>query len=244
MWGVIKTIYGEIFYKPLLNGLLFLTSVLPFHDLGLAVILLTLAVKLILFPFTHKSLKTQAVMKKIEPEIKKIQHVHKDDRQEQAKKLMELYREHGVNPFSGFFMIFLQLPILISLYHIFWRGLGVLPENVNTVFLGLIPLTEASVGMAVLAAISQFWQAKLAIPPKTSNTGGQLDMAQMMQKQMVFVFPFMIFIIAYKLPAAVALYWTFMNIFAILHEAYVRKISVKKTETSKFSAVFQNGEQK
>ena len=96
-------------------------------------------------------------------------------------------------------------------------------------FLGFISLTEANVGMALLAAISQFWQAKLAIPPtqqgrSDKNVGASSpNMASMMQKQMLFVFPILIFFIAYKLPAAVSLYWTSMNIFAIVHEAYVRR---------------------
>ena len=224
MWGIIKTAYSQIFYKPLLWGLVFLSSSLPGQDLGVAIILLTLIVKLILFPLTHKALKTQRVMKELEGEIKKIQTDNKDNREEQAKKLMELYRAHGINPFSGFFGIFIQLPILIALYQIFWKSLAVLPATVNTMFLGFIPLTEASVGMAAFAAISQYWQAKLAIVPKPKNTNIQPDMASMMQKQMLYVFPVIIFMISYKLPAAVALYWTFMNIFAILHEAYVRRI--------------------
>lgn len=238
MWSLITTAYNEIFYRPLLNGLLFLTSVLPFNDLGFAVIFLTIIVKLILFPLTHKTLKTQQTMKKIEPEIKKIQSGVKN-KEEQARELMALYRSHGINPFSGFFMLFLQLPILIALYHVFWKGISFVspeiysflsvPENMNTIFLGLIPLTEASIGMAVLAAISQFWQAKLAIPPTSSrgsdkNVGAtKPDMAGMMQKQMLFVFPVLIFFIAYKLPAAVSLYWTAMNLFAIVHEAIVRR---------------------
>jgi len=233
MWGIIKIAYGEIFYKPLLNGLLFLTSTLPFNDLGFAVIFLTILVRLILLPFTHKTLKTQQVMKKLEPDIKNIQNSNKN-REEQAKELMNLYKSHGINPFSGFFSLFLQLPILIALYHVFWKGLPFkitevysflsIPGTINTVFLGFISLTEANVGMALLAAISQFWQAKLAIPPKV-NQSKQGDMAGMMQKQMLYVFPVMIFFIAYKLPAAVSLYWTSMNIFAIVHEAYVRRKS-------------------
>ena len=223
MWGFIKTTYSQIFYEPLLWGLVFLSSSLPGQDLGIAIILLTLIVKLILFPLTHKALKTQRVMKELDSEIKKIQTDNKDNKEEQARKLMELYRAHGINPFSGFFGIFIQLPILIALYQIFWKSLSVLPVTVNTVFLGFIPLTEASVGMAAFAAISQFWQAKLAIVPKQNTDNKQPDMASMMQKQMLYVFPVIIFMIAYKLPAAVSLYWTFMNIFAILHEAYVRR---------------------
>ena len=217
MWSAIKIFYIQVFYEPLLWGLVFLSSSLPGKDLGIAIILLTLIVKIILFPLTHKTLKTQQVMKKLEPDIKKIQSDQGSSKEEQARKLMELYRAHGINPFSGFFGLFVQLPILIALYHIFWKGLEVIPTGVNTLFLGFIALGEASIGMAALASISQFWQARLSLVPSSAKAGDGKDMSKIMQKQMMYVFPVIIFMIAYKLPAAVSLYWTAMNVFAIMH---------------------------
>jgi YidC/Oxa1 family membrane protein insertase len=224
MWASIVAIYTKVLYEPLLGALLYLAAILPFHDLGIAIIVLTVAIKLVLFPLTHRTLKTQQTMKRLEPEIKKIQN-DKKNREEQAQKLMELYRAHGINPFSGFLALLVQLPILIALYHVFWRGLAVAPDSVNMVFLGIVSLADPNLGMAALAALSQFWQAKLAIPPHSAKAPRGKDMASMMQKQMMYVFPIMIFFIAMRLPAAVALYWTAMNIFAIVHEAYVRRAS-------------------
>lgn len=234
----LKIFYNEIFYQPLLNALLFLTSALPGHDLGLAVILLTVLIRILMFPMTHKMIKTQNAMKRIEPEIKKI-YEEKKNKEEQAKALMELYRAHGINPLSGFAMLIVQMPLLIAMYQVFWRGIPFqanevysflsVPVSVNTLFLGLIPLTEASVGLAALAAISQFWQAKLALPaspPKGTSSKG--DMSKAMQWQMIYVFPVLIFILSFKLPAAVALYWTAMNIFAIVHEAIIRKSASRR----------------
>ena len=227
----LKIFYNQVFYLPLLNALVFLTSVLPGHDLGLAVILLTVFIRALMFPMTHKMLKTQNAMKKIEPDIKKI-YDEKKNKEEQAKALMALYKEHGINPLSGFLMLLIQLPLLIALYRVFWRGIPfqasevyfflTVPPEVNTMFLGFISLTSASVGLAALAALSQFWQAKLATPPSNQpkNKG---DMAQAMQWQMLYMFPILIFILGFKMPAAVSLYWTAMNVFAIVHEAIVRK---------------------
>jgi YidC/Oxa1 family membrane protein insertase len=90
-------------------------SVIPGADIGVAVILLTLLVKFVLFPLSHKSSKSQADMKKIEPDIKALQEKHKGDKEALAKKTMELYKEKGVNPFSGCLPIILQLPIIIAL---------------------------------------------------------------------------------------------------------------------------------
>ncbi|QQG42697.1 MAG: YidC/Oxa1 family membrane protein insertase [Candidatus Giovannonibacteria bacterium] len=243
--SLLKTLFHEIFYLPILNALVFLTSVLPGHDLGLAVILLTALIRALMFPMTHKMLHTQNAMKRIEPEVKKI-YEEKKNREEQAKALMELYKKHGINPLSGFFMLLIQLPLLIAMYRVFWRGIpfnasevyGLLSASgpINLIFLGLIPLTEASVGMAALAAISQFWQAKLAMPPKVFSAKDKNDppdrqagMGRAMQWQMLYVFPIIIFVISFKLPAAVSLYWTAMNVFAIVHEAVVRRSASRRS---------------
>lgn len=238
----IKLFFNEIFYLPILNALLFLTSILPGHDLGLAVILLTVLIRALIFPMTHKMLKTQNAMKKIEPELKKI-YAEKKNKEEQGRAVMELYRAHGINPFSGFLMLIIQLPLLIAMYRVFWRGIPfqvneiypflTIPVEVNTLFLGFISLTSASVGLAALAALSQFWQAKLAMPPAQNNKEkGKQDMSRAMQLQMVYVFPILIFILGFKLPAAVSLYWTSMNIFAIVHETIVRRSASRQTAES------------
>ncbi len=235
MWIFIKYLFHAIFYRPLLNGLLFLTSILPFHDLGFAIILLTIIIRLMMFPLTHKTLRTQHIMKKLEPEIKKIKEGNKS-REEEARATMELYKAHGINPFSGFLALFIQFPLLIALYQVFWKGLPFskediykflpIPTYINTHFLGFIPLDKGSIGMAALAALSQYWQARLAMPPKSNTLSQQKsDPAALMQKQMLYMFPVLIFILGFRLPAAVSLYWTAMNIFAIVHEAIVRKSS-------------------
>lgn len=225
----LKVFYNEVFYRPLLGALVFLTSILPGHDLGFAVILLTVFIRTLMFPFTHQMLKTQSAMKRIEPEVKKI-YAEKKNKEDQTKALMELYRAHGINPLSGFFMLLIQLPLLFAMYQVFWLGVPFRPEEVypflnipasiNTMFLGFINLTEASILLAALAAASQFLQAKLAT---VSDGGEKKDMQRAIQMQMTYFFPILIFFIAFRLPAAVSLYWTAMNVFAIVHEAVVRK---------------------
>jgi YidC/Oxa1 family membrane protein insertase len=232
MFSFIVTLYNEIFYYPLLNGLLFLTSALPGMNLGIAVILLTLFIRGLMFPITHKMIKTQHAMKKLEPEMKKIKD-GKQNKEDQAKAIMDLYKRHGINPFSGILALLLQFPVLIALYHVFWQGIPfnpeeiysflIIPAGINESFFGFFLLTEASVVMAAIAAVSQYIQAKLAILPGSEGGEKKKDFAFMMQKNMVYVFPFIIFIFASRLPAAVSLYWTAMNIFAIVHEAIVRK---------------------
>jgi len=234
MWSAFKIVYNTFFYEPLLNGLLFLTNILPGYDLGLAIIVLTILIRTILFPLNHRMIKTQRAMKMIEPEIKKIQK-EITKKEEQGKALMGLYKAHGINPFAGFFALLIQLPLLIALFQVFQKDILsqtdlvysfiTIPNPIHTLFLGFIELTKPSYFVAAIAAVSQFFQAKLAMPPKTNEKPS--DFSAIMQKQMVYMFPVMIFIFSVKLPSAVSLYWTVMNVFAIVHEAIVRKKAEK-----------------
>ena len=122
--SLLSTIYNEILFKPLFNALVFLTSVVPFADLGVAVVILTVIVRFVIFPFTHKSIKTQAKMREIEPELKKIRSETNGKQEEQARRTMELYKRHGVSPFSGCLLLLIQLPILIALYQLFIKDIS------------------------------------------------------------------------------------------------------------------------
>lgn len=239
-------LYNLIFFEPLLNGLALLIKYLPLHDMGLAIIILTLAVRFVILPFTHKSTVTQIKMKRLEPELKEIKNTHKNDSQAQAKKTMELYKRHGINPVAGILTLFIQIPIIFALYKVFLGGTTfdpahlysfvAAPDFVNVKFLGLIDVTKKSYIMPIFASLTQFYQMKLAIPPiKKQDMGNSFkdNLAKSMNVQMRYVMPFFIFFIGLRLSSGIALYWTTMNIFAIVHEAIVRKKAEK---------IYENGE--
>src|SRR5271170_3636177 len=168
-------LYHIIFKYPILNLLIFFYQTIAFHDLGLAIIFVTLFIRIILYPFFHNGAKQQMLMQRIQPHVKKIQEQHKDDREKQAQALMALYKEHGVNPFSSILLLILQLPILIALYRIILyelAGTAALtglysfvhaPTSINAMFLGLINLQAKNFWMVLAAAAAQFFQARLAI---------------------------------------------------------------------------------
>lgn len=227
-------------YDPLYNGLVFLVSVVPFADVGIAVIILTVLVKLVLFPLSIKMVKTQLAVRELEPELKKIKAKHKEDQPEQARQTMALYKERGVNPFSGFLLLLIQFPIIISLYFVFLNGgfpeidtellysFIKIPQSINMDFLGLINVGEKSLILGLLAGITQYFQLKLSLPPMKPRENGSTpsfkeDMARSFNIQMRYIMPVVVFVIAYVISAGVALYWTTSNIFAIGQEIYVRK---------------------
>lgn len=235
---MLSTLFHTLLYNPLYNALVFLVSVVPFGDVALAVIVLTLVVKLVLFPLSIKAVKTQMLTKLIEPEVAALKEKYKNDKQEQAKKIMALYKERGVNPFSSIFLLLIQLPIIFALYFVFLRGglplvdTSVLysfvpvPDVVNMSFLGFGDVSERSIILALLAGLTQFFQAKLALPPlkeRGEKDSFKEDLARSMHLQMRYVLPVIVAVIAFTISAAIALYWTTSNLFAIGQELYMRK---------------------
>jgi len=238
-------LYTTFIYEPLYNGLMFLAGHLPFLDAGVIIILFTIIVKILLFPLSRKAARTQIAMKMYEPEMNAIKEKHKDDKQAQAVQVMAFYKAKKINPFSSIFLILIQLPIFFALYKVFYSsGLSApdasilysfvkVPESVDMNFLGLIDIGAKSAVLAVLAAVSQFFQIKLSMPaaaPKTGKGGFQEDFAHSMQTQMKYVFPIMILFIAYHVAAALALYWVTSNLFMIGQEIVVKRQMAKTRE--------------
>ncbi len=229
--------FKEVFYQPLYNGLVFLMDIIPGADAGIAVILLTVIVKLVLFPLSKRSIETQFAMRRFQPELDALKKQFANDREGYARATMVFYKEKHINPFSGFFLLLVQLPVIISLYYVFFRG-G-LPEinetlryafiprpEVSMEFLGLIDIAGKSFFLAALAGITQFFQVKLALPPPAPGTRDgsfQGELMHGMHVQMKYVMPIVAAVVAYTISGAVALYWTTSNLFAIGQELFVRK---------------------
>ncbi|MFA5095528.1 MAG: YidC/Oxa1 family membrane protein insertase [Candidatus Paceibacterota bacterium] len=233
---MLSNIWNTILYGPLLNALAFLVSIIPGGDIGIAVIILTLFVKTVLFPLSQRSIESQIKMNLLAPELKKI----KDSgvsKEEQAKQTFELYKHHKTNPFSGCLLIFIQIPIIFALYYVFLKGINLesglysfihAPEHINMLFLGILDISQKNILiLAILAGISQYFQASLmpkpAISEKIDKSSFQENMTKSMQTQMKYVFPFIIAFIAYSVSGAVALYWITSNIFAIGQQMYANK---------------------
>jgi len=222
--------FNLILYQPLLNILVLLYQYLPGHDFGIAVIVLTILIRLILYPLMAQSIKSQKVLSELQPKIQEIQQRFKDDKEKQTKEMMALYQKEKINPFGGCLPLFIQLPILFALYRVFWKGFqpGELtnlysfishPGAIDPNFLGIINLAYPSLILAVLAGILQFFQTKMATPqtPKiTQKEGAQMaQFSNMMQKQMLYFFPLFTIFILWKLPAAIGLYWVVTTLFSI-----------------------------
>jgi YidC/Oxa1 family membrane protein insertase len=239
---MISHVFNLVLYQPLYNAFIGFIGTFPWIDAGIVVVIFTLLIKLVLFPLSQKSVRSQIEMKKIQPEIDELKIKYKDNKQEQALKTMALYKEKGVSPFSGIILALIQLPILIALYMVFYRGgitdinTGVLysfihvPEHINRFFLGIFDITEKNVYLAILVAIGQYYQIKFTMPSTPKKAEGekkdvsfQGELAKSMSMQMKYVMPALMFFVAMNFKSLVSLYLITSSLFAIGQELYMRK---------------------
>ncbi len=244
MFEAIGNFFYIILYQPLFNLLIFLYTAVPGQDFGVAIICLTLIIRIVLFPLSVKAIKSQRALQKLQPKIQEIQTKYKDDRETQAKETLALYKAENINPFSGLLLALIQLPILIALYRVFWNGLNpkqlaflygfvANPGHVNALFLHQIDLSQPNIIFAVLAGLTQYFQTKMLLPKITPDKSKGPDMAQMMQKQMVYFLPVFTIIILLRLPSALGLYWIASGIFSIVQQYIILQRHKEPAEAKK-----------
>ncbi len=224
---MISYLFNEIFYRPLFNGLIFLYNIVPGHDLGVSIIILTILIRFILWPLTSKSIKNQKVLTKIQPQIEEIKKKFKNNKEAQAKALMGLYSENKINPLAGFLPLVIQIPIIFALWRVFLNSLNLdlnslysfipAPTHIQSIFLGLVDLSHKSVVLAILAGILQYFQTKMIMPLSTKPTGTS-DFSYIMSKQMLYFGPILSIIIFWSLPAALPLYWIVVTLLTLLQQ--------------------------
>jgi len=224
-------IYTALLYQPILNVFVGLYNLIP--EVGVVIILLTLAMRLILYPFYKKQVEAQKSMQDLQPKLNEIKSKYKDNKEEQAKAMMELYKTNKVNPLSSCLPVLIQLPIFLAVYQVLRNGLSNTetfdllysfvskPEMIDPMFLGYFDLAGRSVVLAVLAGLAQFWQAKMLVKTKAKppvEGSKDEDTMAMMNKQMMYFMPVMIIVFGLTLPSGLSLYWLVSTLFMIAQQ--------------------------
>lgn len=245
--------YHELIFRPLYNGLVLIMNSVPGIDVGVAVILFTVVVRFILFPLSKSALLTQARMKEVEPETNEIKSKYSNDKQTQALKIMQLYKDKKIKPFASVWLLLIQIPILIGIISVFYKIIPeVRPEflysfvsvpHIKASLLGL-DLTHKSFILALITAVAQFLQLYFSIasrqqkglakPNNTSDISAQV--AYSMNAQMKYVFPIIAFVSTYWIipksfpgaAAVIAIYWSVTSLFTLCQELYISKKFLKK----------------
>jgi YidC/Oxa1 family membrane protein insertase len=228
--------FQTIFYQPILNLLIWLYNTISFHDMGIAIMLLTIVIRLVLWPLSQKSIKAQKELQELQPKINDIKAQYKDDKQGQAAAIMKMYKDHKINPFSSCLPLLIQLPFLIAVFRVFADGAGsklellypfvAKPEIINSLAFGFLDLNKPNVYLAVLAGLAQFWQTKMMMtkrPPVKTEGSKDEDMAAIMNKQMLYFMPVLTIFIGWSLPGGLTFYWFFVTVLTALQQMYVFK---------------------
>ena len=219
-----------ILIQPILNLLVLMYRYIP--DIGVVIILLTVVIRLLLMPSFHKSLKAQKQMTALQPMLNEVREKHKNDKEKQAKAIMELYKEQNVSPFGSILPLLIQLPLLIALYKVFILGLGGKdlqeflypfvhnPGTISPYFLHFINLAKPNIYLGIVAGAAQFIQSKMMIPPPSKNNDAT---ANALAVQTVYILPLLTVFISLRLPAGLPLYWLVTTLFAVGQQYYIMK---------------------
>lgn len=234
-------LFTTIFYQPILNLLVFLYNTVSFQDLGVAIILLTVIIKAILWPLNKKSIKSQKDLQDLQPKLNELKKQYGDDKMGLSQATMNLYKESKINPLSSCLPLLIQLPFLFAVYRVFRDGLNSKldlvysfinkPEVINGVFLGFLDLNKPSIYLAVLAGLAQFWQAKMMSTKKPeikTDSAKDESMTSIMNKQMLYFMPAITIFIGISLPGGLTLYWFIITLLTALQQALIFK---KKNST-------------
>ena len=184
-----------------------ITKATGFGSYGAAIILLTIVVKMILYPLTVKQVKSMKAMQELSPKMKKIQEKYKDNPQLMQQKVGALYKEAGVNPLAGCLPLIIQMPILMGMYYALYNFQYPTEEAAKFLWLPSMSAPDPLYILPVLSALTTFLQQKMT----TTEVNQQM-------KIMMVVMPIFIGWISLKFPSGLVLYWVTMNVVQIAQQ--------------------------
>lgn len=214
-------IWNQYFVYPLSTVIIFFANTFK-GSYGLAIVVVTLIVRLFLVPLNVKQVKSSMAMQKLQPEIKELQKKYSSKDQETQQKLqketMALFQKHGANPLAGCLPIFVQMPVFIALYHAIMRT-----EAIKTGSFLWFELGSMDPVLPIIAGAATFYQQKLMMADSPASDNPQM-------KMMLYMMPIMITVFAFFFPAALALYWVVGNIFMVAQTLFIRRPMLKQEE--------------
>ena len=235
---MIVQLYTTILYQPLFNLLVFFYNIIP--DIGIAIILLTIIVKIILWPLSHKGLKSQKVLQDLQPKMNALKEKYKDNKEKLGQETMALYKREKINPMSSCLPLLIQFPVIIAVFRVF-RAIFAetvdfsllysfvsIPKVINPITLGFLDLSQPQIGLAILAGLAQFWHSRILLKRNKKETTSdskkkELSLPETMSKQMMYFMPVITVFIASSFPGGLALYWLVITLLGVLDQYLINK---------------------
>ncbi|MBV8821390.1 MAG: membrane protein insertase YidC [Ktedonobacteraceae bacterium] len=242
--GLIGELFNQIFTYPIFNGLMLLYHL--FGDLGLSIIILTLVIKLVLFPLTLQQLKSMKATQALQPQMAEIRKKYAKDQQAQATAMQALYKEYGFNPLAGCLPLLIQLPVLYGLFYALRTVVSI--KNLHEINAILYPFVQPFAKLPnidlnwftfinynfhfslaspdpthilpILAGVATFVQLRMS-QPKTAATANASDPSTQSMKTMQYIMPLITVFFGWTFPAGLALYWTVSSVFQAVQQYFI-----------------------
>ena len=209
------SIWGRYAVGPLSDSLDWFAKLL-FDEYGLALLVITVIVRLIVLPLTLKQYRSSKQMQALQPELKKIREKYSTDTKKQQEETMKLFQKNGVNPLSGCFPLLVQMPVLFALYYAILGNPEIREHDFLWVQLGT---ADATLILPILAAVTTFLQQFMMQSQMPSN-----------MKFLLILFPVLIFVTSINFPSALVLYWVYSNLFTIVQTYFIYKPGLKEVK--------------
>lgn len=244
----------DFIINPFITVLTFLYSILG-NNIVLAIIVFTIIIRVLTFPLTMQQMKSSKAMQQLQPELKKIQEKHKDDREKLSQEQMKLYREHGINPFGGCLPLLIQMPILIGLYQAIIFALGASPYQMlelsgrllipgldtlvplQNTWLGLnltqppSAVNAISYALPVLVVVTTWIQFRLTMPPAPKTSDDEKpNQAAAMTQSMGTMMPLMYGFFSLSFSVGLSIYFIVSNLVGIAQSALTGNIDWKNVD--------------
>jgi len=222
-WGFLQPVAD--FISMIIDGLYQVTVAIGFPSYALAIIFISILLKLVLYPLMQKQMKSTMNMQEVQPKLEYVQKKYKNNPEKMNEEVMKLYKEYDVNPMAGCLPLLIQMPILIGLFMAL-RQFNFDPiEHATFFWVPNLGLADPLHILPVLVALTMYAQQKVSM----SATGGNEQTAQMM-KTMLYMMPAMMLFVCWTMPAGLCLYWAFFSVLSIIQQYFMNKQKKKEME--------------
>jgi len=194
---------------------------LLFNQYGLAILVMTIIIRLLLLPLTLKQYRSSKAMQALQPELLKLRDKYKNDQQKYQEEMMKLYQKHNVNPLAGCLPILIQMPILLALYNSIMYNPAIRGEHSHFLWMDLSEPDKFYI-LPILAALTTYIQQKM-ISSQTPNANNPMN-------GIMIIFPILIFVMSISFPSALPLYWVYSNLFTLVQTYFIYGIGKSKKE--------------
>ena len=222
-WGFLQPV-ADLIIK-VMDGLYQVTAAIGFPSYALAIILISILLKLVLYPLMQKQMKSTMNMQEVQPKLEYVQKKYKNNPEKMNEEVMKLYKEYDINPMAGCLPLLIQMPILIGLFMAL-RQYNFDPiEHATFFWVPNLGQADPLHILPVLVALTMYAQQKVTM----SSTAGNEQTAQMM-KTMLYMMPAMMLFVCWSMPAGLCLYWAFFSVLSIIQQYFMNKQKKKEME--------------